>query len=318
MSHSPDVICAGILVADHFSSPMRALPRAGELVAVPEMALRTGGCAANVAVDLAKQDLQPLLMGKVGKDIWGRFLREEMEKRGIDFGGVVETDAFQTSQTLVLLCVGEDRRFVHCFGANADLRAEDFDLQALASARAFYLGGYLAMPSLEPRATAALFRHCRENGVTTFLDVVTSGDFRHAGELDPVLPFVDVFMPNDFEARLLTGEDDPVRQTEALRAKGCKTVVVTLGPAGTVVNDGGRVSKFGAFQVEAVDSSGSGDAFAAGYIAAHLDGGSVEDCVRYGSALGASCVQAIGCTEGVFDRRGVMEFLSAHFLSPAA
>jgi sugar/nucleoside kinase (ribokinase family) len=296
---------------------MKALPRAGELVAVPEMALRIGGCAANVAVDLAKQEVATSVMGKVGRDIWGRFLKEELSGHGIDTSGVMETDAFQTSQTLVLLCVGEDRRFVHSFGANKDLRAEDFNRERVASAKAFYLGGYLAMPGLEPGATADLFRFCRERGVTTFLDVVTSGDFEPSGELEAVLPFVDFFLPNDDEALLLTGRTDPAEQAQALIDLGCRTVVLTLGSRGTLVHDGTGLHRFGAFHVKAVDSSGSGDAFAAGFITAHLRGGTIEDWVRRGSALGASCVLKIGCTEGVFTRTQVEEFLASNRLSAA-
>src|SRR5689334_2498717 len=120
MNQPSEVVCAGILVADHVCTPMERLPEAGHLVKVDGMSLFTGGCAANVAVDLAKQGVRASVIGKVGDDYWGRFLREELSGQGVDTAHVTVSGERQTSQTMVLLCQGQQRRFVHTFGANAE------------------------------------------------------------------------------------------------------------------------------------------------------------------------------------------------------
>ncbi len=130
--------------------------------------------------------------------------------------------------------------------------------------------------------------------------------------LEPVLPWTDVFFPNDDEARAITGIREPAEQARALRATGVETVAVTCGPRGTVVAGPSGVFRATGFAVELVDGTGSGDAFAAGYIHALLNGGDLGECVRVGSALGASCVRATGATTGVFRADELAAFLSSH------
>src|SRR2546430_751842 len=81
--------------------------------------------------------------------------------------------------------------------------------------------------------------------------------------LDPVLPHVDYFLPNDEEAQALTGEKDPRRQAERFLEAGCGTAIITQGDRGTLLMDAGRVLEAPVFPVEYVDGSGAGDAFAA-------------------------------------------------------
>src|SRR4051812_1596906 len=125
MAQGSEVVCAGILVADHVCTPMERLPEEGHLVAVEAMHLLTGGCAANVAVNVAKQGIGAAVVGKVGSDAWGRFIRDDLAAHGVDTGGLLVSPVRQTSQTMILLCKGQDRRFVHTFGANAEFRIAD-------------------------------------------------------------------------------------------------------------------------------------------------------------------------------------------------
>jgi sugar/nucleoside kinase (ribokinase family) len=314
MDPEREVVCAGILVADHVCTPMAAMPEAGRLVAVERMFLLTGGCAANVGVNVAKQGINVGVLGKVGDDYWGRFVREDLRVRSVDTSQIGTSAAAQTSQTMILLCKGEDRRFVHTFGANGDFRAADIPRDYLAGAKVFYLGGYLIMPSLIPDELASLFRYCRSRGIRTVLDVVVPQGFTYDGELEAVLPHTDVFLPNNDEAEVLTGEADPVRQAELLRSRGAKTVVITLGGDGVLFSEGAETWRAAHFRSDVVDQTGAGDAFCAGFIAGMVGGLDLAGCIRYGSALGASCVRSIGCYEGVFTADQAREFLETHRL----
>jgi sugar/nucleoside kinase (ribokinase family) len=311
----PEVVCAGILVADHVCTPMQRLPNEGHLVAVDEMFLLTGGCAANVGVNVAKQDVSVSVVGKVGDDFWGRFVREDLEANGANTQEVGVSPTHQTSQTMILLCKGQDRRFVHTFGANRDVRASDVRPEALQGAKVLYLGGYLVMPGLVPEELAELFRYARSLGVRTVLDVVVPSGVDSTGALEPVLPHTDVFMPNDDEAEILTGETKPVRQARALQKMGAGTVIVTMGDAGLLFTDGDRMYRAEHFPSVMVDQTGAGDAFCAGFIAGMVRGRDLRQCVEYGSALGASCVRSIGCYQGVFTRTQAEEFLAEHRLT---
>src|SRR5204862_2213523 len=127
-------------------------------------------------------------------------------------------------------------------------------------------------------------------------------------------PHVYEYVPTDHEGKLITGQCDPVAQAELFHRLGAKTAIVTQGKDGAVlVGDATRL-RAGAFTVPFVDGSGGGDAFAAGYIAGLLDGRDVIGCLNMASALGASCVQAVGTTTGVFTRPQCETFLKKNLL----
>jgi sugar/nucleoside kinase (ribokinase family) len=178
-----------------------------------------------------------------------------------------------------------------------------------------YLGGYLLMEKVRPADLAAVFARARQQGLKTMLDVVTPGPADYLSRLEPVLPEVDVFLPNDHEAGLITGLADPLAQAELFHRLGAKTAIVTQGERGAVLVSEGLKLRAGTFPMTFVDGTGGGDAFAAGYIAGLLRGWGPEDCLRIASAVGASCVRAIGTTAGVFTREECDAFLATHTLS---
>src|SRR4051812_28565559 len=118
MSKPADVLCAGIIVADHVCTPIPRLPAAGHLVMAERMLLTIGGCAANAAVDLVKMDVPAAVVGCVGGDVFGRVVADLLRERGVDVSAIKVLPDADTSQTLIVNVAGEDRRFIHTFGAN--------------------------------------------------------------------------------------------------------------------------------------------------------------------------------------------------------
>jgi sugar/nucleoside kinase (ribokinase family) len=302
MSQEVDVLCAGIMVADHVSSPISHLPAAGELIMAERLLLTIGGCAANAAVDLVKMAVPTAVVGRVGGDVFGRVVADMLREHGVDVSSVVVSQELDTSQTLIVNVVGQDRRFIHTFGANAEFSTADIPMERVLKSKVLYVGGYLVMPNIRSAELAQLFAAARRAGVKTVLDVVTPGPGNYLPHLKNLLPQVDVFLPNDHESELITGEKDPLCQAEAFRKLGAGTVVITMGEMGSLlVNESVRL-RAGVYKVPFVDGSGGGDAFDAGFIFGLLNQYSPEDCLRIASALGASCVRAIGTTPGVFTR----------------
>jgi sugar/nucleoside kinase (ribokinase family) len=159
-----------------------------------------------------------------------------------------------------------------------------------------------------------VFRAARARGIKVVLDVVVPAPAEYVSQLDQLLPHVDVFLPNNHEGELITGEKDPLRQAEFFHRLGAATTIITMGDAGAVLVQEGLRLRSGVFRVPYVDGSGGGDAFDAGYIVGLLRGLGPEDCLRYASALGASCVRAVGTTPGVFTRAECEQFLRENVL----
>jgi sugar/nucleoside kinase (ribokinase family) len=311
MNEPFDVLCAGIVVADHVCTPISHLPAAGELVLAGRLLLTIGGCAANVAVDLVRMGVRARVIGRVGDDVFGRAVAEMLRQQGVDVGGLQTSPGVDTSQTLIVNVLGQDRRFIHTFGANALFAPRDIPLDQVSRCRVFYLGGYLLMPEVKAHSLAPVFAAARQVGAKTVLDVVTPGPADYLPWLEELLPHVDVFLPNNHEAELITGENEPLKQAELFHRLGAGTAIITLGGDGAVVVSKELRVRAQAFQVPFVDGSGGGDAFAAGYIAGLLDGRDVAGCLELASALGASCVQAVGTTTSVFTRSQCDAFLKS-------
>jgi sugar/nucleoside kinase (ribokinase family) len=314
MAKHSDVLCAGIIVADHVCSPISHVPGAGELVMSDRLILTIGGCAANTAVDLAKMSVPATVIGRVGSDIFGRVVAEMLRDHGVDVSGVTITSGVDTSQTLIVNVIGQDRRFIHAFGANAEFSAADIPLDLVARCRVLYLGGYLLMPNVRQDELVTVFEAARQSGAKTVLDVATPGRAEYLSRLEKLLPHVDVFSPNNHEAELISGEHDPVRQAELFHRLGATTAVITLGSEGSVLVSEKVHLRAATYPVEFVDGSGGGDAFAAGFVFGLLHAMGPEDCLRVASALGASCVRSIGTTPGVFTRSECETFLKKHEL----
>jgi len=254
----------------------------------------------------------------VGSDPFGAFVVDTLAGKGIDTRHVRRVADLGTSGTLIINVRGQDRRFIHMIGANAALRAEDIAADLVARAKVLYVGGYLLMPGLRPEGLATLFRQARRSGVRTVLDVVMPDEKDYWTDVAPVLAETDVFLPNDDEAQALTGLKDPLAQAERFLAAGAGAAVITCGEQGTVLatRQAGETLrvKAGVFDVPFVGGTGAGDAFTAGYITGMLQGLDPLGCLRWGSALGASCVRGIGATDTVFSRQEAQRFLAEHEL----
>lgn len=313
--NSTEVLCVGIIVADHVCTPIDHVPAAGELVLAEGMLLTSGGCAANTAVDLAKMGVHTSIVGRVGNDLFGNIVREMLTQDGVETSGIMNTPGADTSQTMIVIVKGEDRRFVHTFGANARLTADDIPIDRLNGIKVLYVGGYLLMPSLQQEGLVQLFKMAQTAGVKTVLDVGIPGPGEYTSRLAELLPHVDVFLPNDDESEIILGESDPCQQALRFHEMGAKTVVITCGEHGSyLVNDHERLVS-GIFKMDYVDGSGSGDAFDAGFIVGMLRGLDARGCLSMASALGASCVRSIGTTPGVFNSTECDTFLKHNKLT---
>lgn len=304
------IICLGIMVADIIGRPLHTIPEPGRLVLVDEMSLHTGGCAINSATALARLGLPVEVIGKVGADPFGDFLINSMSERGIGISGVKRDDHVGTSATMVMVEPDGERRFVHYIGANANLSLTDVDVEIITTAYILHIAGSLVMPGIDGHPTAGLLAEAHAAGVTTFLDTVWDDTGRWIDVLAPCLPEIDYFVPSLPEAQALTSLEKPEDVARALLGKGVGTVVLKMGADGCLVmGAAGSALCIPAFQVDVVDATGAGDAFAAGFITGVWNGWSLAETARFANAVGALCVTGVGATGGVTTLSETMQFM---------
>lgn len=295
----PDVACLGILVADAVARPVEELPERGKLVLVEEISLSIGGCAANTGVGLARLGIPTSVLGLVGQDAFGQFVTQTLQREHIDTRGVQRTRKAATSATLVLVDADGERSFIHYAGANAVLREEDVAFKVIAEARLLHIGGALLMPQLDGEPTARLLQRARAAGIVTSLDTVWDAKGRWLEVLAPCLPHVDYFLPSIEEARQITRRENPADIAAALLDAGVRVVGLKMGEEGCYVRTADEELRLPAFAVEALDATGAGDAFVAGFLAGVLLGWDLEQTARLANATGALCVTGIGAIAGL-------------------
>jgi sugar/nucleoside kinase (ribokinase family) len=312
MAQKAQVGCAGILVADMVCGPLPDMPQPGELVALADLPISAGGCAANVAIDLVRQGIAVDVVGCLGTDPWAEGVIAELRRADVGCDRLIRSPDAPTSKTVILLVAKEDRRYIHSFGANALFKVGDIDRVWAQSLSVLYIGGLFAMPGIDIAELAELLASCRSAGVKTVVDVVVPRDATTVTSLKQLLPHVDYFLPNADEARIFTGLREPFEQIAALRAQGAHTVIVTEGEAGCSAGNSAGCWRADAHPGAVVDPSGSGDAFAAGVITGILRGWDMPRMLRHGTALGASAARAIGTTAGVFHMDEAEAFIARH------
>lgn len=318
MNSAKKIGCTGIICEDTFCGPMRELPRQGELLAIEAMPVKAGGCSANVAIDLVRQGFAVDIAASLGRDASADVLQGFLEKNGVNCEHLTRVAEYPTSKTVILLVAGQDRRYIHVFGANRGFEITQLSQEWLESLDIFYLGGLFVMPGIRTPELLDLLRFCRSRKITTVVDVVMPEPWDRLEELKPLLPHIDYFLPNNDEAQLITGETDPIAQLRAFAAYGANTVVITQGSAGAVAAREGEYWRCGVYPASVIDPSGSGDAFSAGIVTGLCHSWDMPQTLKYASALGASATRAIGTTDGVFTAKEAEEFVASHSLDVTA
>jgi sugar/nucleoside kinase (ribokinase family) len=304
------VLCVGDMVADIFASPLARLPEPGELVLSDRIAVFPGGNALNTAIALRRLGEKVAVAGSIGDDALGRLLLNQMQTQGLDVRGVRREPAGRTASTFILRAEGEDRRFIHSLGVAATFSGEHVWPELIPDNGIMLVGGYLKLGAWDDNVLADLMHQARQRNCKVVLNICIAQDSGvDPGRCLSLLEHVDVFVPNEDEARILTGETIPALQAKALLRAGSRMVVITRGGQGLFANDGKRSVEMGIFQVPIVDPSGCGDCFNAGLIAGFLRGWDTVRVLEFGSAVGAIGATALGCTDGVPSFAKVERFL---------
>jgi sugar/nucleoside kinase (ribokinase family) len=293
--------------------------------------LAIGSSSAITACGAVRLGLRVALVGVVGDDALGRFVVAAIAARGVDVSRVRIDPALPTGASVVL-SGGDDRAILTAEGAIGAVTAADVPLDLVKRARHLHVGSWFLQSSLwsdGPR----LFATAHDAGLTTSLDPNWDPAERWGSGLRAVLPHLDVVLPNAVEAGRIAGvaASDPGQagialarlggggspdSPDASRAAGSASpgplVVVKAGSAGAVAaNAVGVVATTAAYPVDAIDTTGAGDSFDAGFLDAWLAEASVGEALRRAAVCGALSTRAIGGPEAQPTRAEVAAALAA-------
>lgn len=301
----PDVCVVGEINPDLilYGLPKEIKPEQETLV--EGFRLTLGSSSAIFAHNLAVLGTHVGIVSKIGDDAFGKMALGWLEAGGVDLEHVSVSKTAGTGLSVILAHPHE--RFILTYpGTMFELSYADLDFDYILSARHLHLSSFFLHRALRPQITE-LFRRAKANGLTTSMDSNDDPEDRWGDDLQEVLKFVDIFFPNEREAKKIARTED-LAQAIAKLSQTVPLVVMKLGPEGALARKGSQEWQAAQLRVNAIDVVGAGDSFDAGFIHRFVEGASVEECLKFANIAGAFSTTREGGTEAFRNREEVTRF----------
>jgi sugar/nucleoside kinase (ribokinase family) len=264
-----------------------------------------GSSSAIFAHNLAVLGAHVGIVSKIGDDPFGKMAVGWLEAGGVDVTRVSVAKSTATGLSVILAHPHE--RFILTYpGTMFELSYADLDFDYILSARHLHLSSFFLHRALRPQIPE-LFRRAKAKGLTTSLDTNDDPEDRWGDDLQQVLKFVDIFFPNEREAKKISRTED-LTQAIAKLSQTVPLLVVKLGPQGALARKESQEWLAPQLPVNAIDVVGAGDSFDAGFINRFLEGASVEECLKFANIAGAFSTTREGGAEAFRDREEMARF----------
>ncbi|CAN5700829.1 sugar kinase [soil metagenome] len=282
---NPDLVLTG--------DPTNLVPQFGQVEKLVDSAdLVLGGSAAIAACGLARLGVPTALAALVGDDFFGEFVRRELTAAGVDTRWV-RTDPAVATALSVVLSAG-DRAILTFPGALAATGPDVVDRDLLNQVRHVHSASMFLQPRLAPHLPD-IFAAARSGGATTSLDTNWDpAELWHG--VFPLLENTDIVFPNTAELIAMTGCADVDGAAERVLELGCRVALKDGASGGRLWEPGRAVIAAPASATDAVDTTGAGDSFDAGYISAMIEGRSGADCLARAVVCGSLSTRSLGGT----------------------
>lgn len=302
-----DVYVYGDVNIDIVIPGVNRFPEPGQEEDVPVMETFVGGGSALFALGIGKLGLRPVFQGEIGDDCYGEFIRRKFEESNVD-QSLLKTSTSEQTGISLSFTNEHDRCFLTCRGTNAKLRIEEVDLAKVADASHIHVTGY-AGEANHDSYLKFLKKVKTDTHATVSFDVGWDPTGVWKPEIYDLFPCIDVLFMNQTEATHYSRMSSAAEAAKDF-AGHCGTAVIKMGKMGSLAVRGSNQYQAPPYQVEAVDTTGAGDSFNAGFIYGFLKGKSLEDCLKCGNGCGALSVTALGGNTGFPDERRLTEFIA--------
>ena len=255
--------------------------------------LSLGGSAGNTIRAMACMGCQTGFIGKVGPDTTGDFFVQALENLGI--APVIFRGTERSGKCVSLISPDGERTMVTHLGAALELSAEEINASIFEGYDCLYIEGYLVQDHTLLRHTIATAKACGLKiaiDLASFNVVAENIDFLR----EIVAEYVDILFANEDEAKVFTGEEEPINALQAI-SEICELVIVKIGMRGALIKHGGEVVHVGIMAAaKRVDTTGAGDFYAAGFMTGMSRGLTLRQCGTIGAIAAGQVIEVVGTT----------------------
>ena len=310
MNRDYDLICVGMALVDSIIKGFDPKPVSASGYRAASGSLNVGGEAVNEAMAAARLGLKTAILCGLGEDAAGDMVADALRRCGVDTSLILRSAEHPTPVTTMFVRDDGTRRSI----TNAS-HAHNFHPErccgAFGMARALILGSLFRAPFDDADVIRAVLTSAREQGLLVIADTkLPNFRFLTLADLADVLPLIDYITPNEDEARYYTGRETPEEMARVFLDAGVKNVIVKLGAKGCYYQGAEGSFSLPACKIRAVDATGAGDNFVAGFACEILRGRGAEEALRFGNACGAICTTAVGAATALKSREQVLDFLA--------
>lgn len=304
-----DVLCIGVVLADLPLGPIDEDLFNKETTMVSTMNLTTGGDALNEAIVLSRLGRRPALMGHIGADMLGDLIVSRCRLEGVDHSNLKQDPEMETRINVVIVGTDGQRHFIKTQNSSSrSFREDEINYEAIKNSKAISLASLFSSKLRDVGTILKILKTAKENQVITFADMVPMTGGETWKDIKEALPYLDYFLPNLEEAVLLTGLEEPDEIADFLLQCGVKNVIIKLGKSGCLIKNKQERFIIPAFPASAIDTTGAGDNFAAGFITGILEGMSLKKAGVFANAAAGVSTESVGATAGVKSRMQIESF----------
>ena len=308
-----DILFIGTMVVDIRALPIKDSNEWEEKQRIEQIAMSIGGDAANQAIRAAAVGKKVALCAAAGLDNNAIFLCNYLERFGVDISYVSFKKEYSTGTALVLLNDKGERNVFSVKGAHSFLSRDDlpnFEKAGDNIPKAISIGSLFSIPELEKNGLKEYLHEAKNRGILIFSDVGSDKEKKRIKGIEEFLPYIDYFLPSDYESKLLTGADTVQEAAKLLLDKGCRNVVIKCGAKGCYYRTaGGDEHWIKAIRVNPKDTTGAGDCMVGLFASRILDGASIYSACKYATAGASLSTLYTGASEHRIEHKNIMDFM---------
>ena len=307
-----DLTCVGMSLVDSIIRDFDPTPATSTGYQALSSSLNVGGEAVNEAITAAKLGLKTRILCALGQDVAGEIILNSLKKYGVDTELIVTSP--QTPVTTMFVNSDGNRKSIINEAHKYNFHPEKYN-SALKDSKVLLLGSLFRAPFDDANVLYSVVSNAHEAGQIIIADTKLPKNLR-LNDIAASLPLIDYITPNEDEAKYLTGKEEPEEMADVFLNYGVKNVIIKLGAKGCYFksenkNGSGKYMIPG-YKINAIDATGAGDNFIAGFVSELLRGAIIKDALIFANACGAICTTSVGAGTALQNREQVLRWIEEH------
>ena len=305
------VLVFGNANADINVSPVNRLDSMMDLIYVDDIDLYSGGNAMTTSIVLKKLGVDCTLATYVGgaDDIFSSFLMRQLNEVGVDTSLITAVEGETCGIVIVMVNDNGKRSFLYKSGVQNQMILDQHVLDKVSDYDVVSINGTFHMPKFDGVGTKILLEAAKAKGKITAMDITPDMTGQWLNTIGQALPYCDYFIPSYLEASAMTGENEVEAMAEILLSKGVSTVIIKLDKNGCYYDDKKSKGIVPAFPIKAINTTGAGDSFCAGFISTLGNEMHLVERLKFANAVAALSCLGMGAVGTITDKKGVDLFI---------